>query len=182
VEKDVAFGPKNAMLPVEEIRLRVLTAMKAVDLAPELFLDRSPFRLSEGEKRRVAIAGILAMQPELLVFDEPTAGLDPRGVRGFASIIKRLRTEGKGVVVITHNMDFVAEVADRVVVMSRGAILFDGRPQELFGSLELLSQAGLERPALSAALSEMTPKLPFDVSDILTLQQLDERFKMYLRT
>lgn len=181
VEKDIAFGPKNAMLPPEEIRRRVEAAMSAVDLAPELFLERSPFRLSEGEKRRVAIAGVLAMQPKMLVFDEPTAGLDPRGVNRFVSIINRLRTEDKGVVVITHNMDFVAEVADRVVVMNKGAILFDGIPQALFKNSELLRQADLERPALSAALDEMTTKLPFEVRDILTIQQLEERFKMYFR-
>ncbi|RPH93229.1 MAG: ATP-binding cassette domain-containing protein [Calditrichaeota bacterium] len=181
VEKDIAFGPKNAMLPVEEIRQRVQAAMNAVDLAPELFLERSPFRLSEGEKRRVAIAGVLAMQPKLLVFDEPTAGLDPRGVRRFVSIIRRLQAEGQGVVVITHNMDFVAEVADRVVVMNKGAILFDGMPQELFNNTALINQADLERPALYAALAEMAPKLPFEVSDVLNIQQLEERFKMYLR-
>ena len=106
VYKDVAFGPTNLGVNASEIPDRVYAALEAVEIKPDKFKDRSPFKLSEGEKRRVAIAGILAMDPEMIVFDEPTAGLDPRGVRRMENLVERLIGAGKSVVLITHNMDF----------------------------------------------------------------------------
>lgn len=170
VEKDVAFGPKNFGLPAEEIDERVTEALAAVDLSPDFRL-RSPFRISEGEKRRVAVAGVLAMRPEMLVFDEPTAGLDPGGVRRFTAIIRRLLDAGKAVVVVTHNMDFVAEIADRVLVLRQGEMLFSGTPHELFRNQTLVEQADLELPTVVQALREYADWAA-KTRDILTFEQL----------
>jgi energy-coupling factor transport system ATP-binding protein len=181
VEKDIAFGPINFGLPPAIIEERVLAAMQAVDLNPEYFRRRSPFRISEGEKRRVAIAGVLAMQPDMLVFDEPTAGLDPQGVQRFARMIKRLLNSGKSIVVVTHNMDFVAEVANRVLVLSRGELLFSGAPAELFSNLALVRQADLELPAVLQTLQEWEEPLPEEMRAILSYEQLVNYLKLDLR-
>jgi energy-coupling factor transport system ATP-binding protein len=181
VEKDIAFGPKNFGLPTEEIEGRVLAAMQAVDMPPDYFRHRSPFRISEGEKRRVAIAGVLAMQPDMLVFDEPTAGLDPHGVRRFAMMIKRLKNADKAVVVVTHNMDFVADVADRVMVLSRGEMLFSGTPGELFSNPAMVRQADLELPAVLQTLQEWEEPLPAEMRTILSYEQLVDHLKLHLR-
>lgn len=181
VEKDIAFGPRNFGLPPAVIEERVLTAMQAVDLPPDHFRHRSPFRISEGEKRRVAIAGVLAMQPDMLVFDEPTAGLDPHGVRRFAAMIKRLSNSGKAVVVVTHNMDFVADVADRVIVLSQGEMLFSGTPAELFSNLPLILQADLELPAVLQALQQWEEPLPGEIRAMLSFEQLADYLKLDLR-
>lgn len=172
VAKDVGFGPQNLSLPDSEIDQRVTAAMKAVDLDRQIFGPRSPFRLSEGEKRRVAIAGVLAMNPEMVVFDEPTAGLDPNGTERMESIIKRLKVAGKSIVVISHNMDFVAQIADRIIVMMKGQIAFDGSPKNLFADQVLLGAAGLQVPEIVAALREFPhPKLQ-NPAAITTMDEL----------
>ena len=181
VEKDIAFGPKNFGLAPADIEERVLAAMQAVDLPPDYFRHRSPFRISEGEKRRVAIAGVVAMQPDMLVFDEPTAGLDPHGVRRFAAMIKRLSNAGKAVVVVTHNMDFVADVADRVIVLSRGEMLFSGTPAELFSNPAMVRQADLELPAVLHTLQEWEEPLSAEMRTILSYEQLVDHLKLHLR-
>lgn len=173
VEKDVAFGPKNFGLPAAEIHQRVTEALAAVDLSPD-FGPRSPFRISEGEKRRVAVAGVLAMRPEMLVFDEPTAGLDPGAVRRFTGIIRRLLDAGTAVVVVTHNMDFVAEIADRVLVLRQGRMLFAGTPYELFQDQTLIEQADLELPTVVQALREHGDWAA-QTRDVLTFAQLVRR-------
>jgi len=160
VYKDVAFGPRNLGYPASEVERRALEAMAAVDLDPELYSSRSPFHLSEGEKRRAAIAGVLAMGPEMVVFDEPTAGLDPKGVQLIQRIVRRLREEPQSVVLVTHHMDFVLELADRAVVLVAGEMVFNGPPAELFRDRELLERADLERPAFTTALDSLD--LPFD--------------------
>ncbi len=176
VEKDVAFGPRNFGLAEEEIHRRVEQALKDVNLDPQRFRQRSPFRLSEGEKRRAAIAGVLAMEPEMLVFDEPTAGLDPDGVRGFIALVQRLLQKGKAVVVVTHHMDFVAEAAQRVIALCAGEVIFDGAPEKLFADHRLLDRAGLEPPSLVHTLNRL-PSLPEDVRSALTMKQLRERLE-----
>jgi energy-coupling factor transport system ATP-binding protein len=181
VEKDIAFGPKNFGLPPVDIEERVLAAMQAVDLPPDYFRHRSPFRISEGEKRRVAIAGVLAMQPDMLVFDEPTAGLDPHGVQRFTGMIKRLLKAGKAVVVVTHNMDFVADVADRVVVLARGEMLFAGTPAKLFSNPAMVRQADLEPPAVLQTLQEWDESLPVEMRTMLSYEQLVDHLKLHLR-
>lgn len=155
VLKDVGFGPKNMGFSDDAISQIAREALMAVEIDPDTYGARSPFRLSEGEKRRVAIAGVLALQPDLVVFDEPTAGLDSAGVRKVESLIVKLVQSGKSVVVVTHNMDFAAKVAHRAVVLEKGKIVFDGATMTLFQDGALLSRAGLEVPKMVQVLREM---------------------------
>ena len=173
VRDDVAYGPKNLQLDNETINHRVTESLEMVGIDPKTFAERSPFQLSEGEKRRVAIAGILAMQPRMIVFDEPTAGLDPAGVRQFVSLVQSLIASGKSIVIISHNMDFVAQVADRVIVLKSGSVLFDGTCVDLFDDDNLLKTADLERPGIQAAILELGIQLPVKLSSVLTLQDLE---------
>lgn len=144
VEEDIAFGPENLGLDRKEIRKRVDESLEAVGMSE--YMHHEPHRLSGGQKQRVAIAGILAMQPDCVVFDEPTAMLDPRGRKDVMSIIKKLNKEmGKTVVLITHYMD-EATKADRVVVIDSGKIIADGKPKEVFNEVELLKNVGLDVP------------------------------------
>ena len=144
VEEDVAFGPENLGLPREEIRKRVDESLKAVGMSE--YMHHEPHRLSGGQKQRVAIAGIIAMQPECVVFDEPTAMLDPRGRKDVMNIISKLNKEmNKTVVLITHYMDEAAK-ADRVVVIDSGKIIADGKPHDVFNKVELLKGVGLDVP------------------------------------
>lgn len=151
VQADVAFGPGNLKLTNSKIEKRVARALDSVGLKVEDFGPRSPYRLSEGEKRRVAIAGVLAMEPEMVVLDEPTAGLDPKGVHRIEAILKRLNKMARTVVVITHNMDFVLRCAHRVVILSKGKAIFDGSPWQLFCQEDFLYKANLDMPGLISA-------------------------------
>jgi energy-coupling factor transport system ATP-binding protein len=177
VAKDVAFGPQNLGVRGEDIDRTVDEALRTVHLDPQEVSSRSPFRLSEGEKRRVAIAGVLAMDPDLVVFDEPTAGLDPGGVRLMANIVRELSARNKSVVIVTHNMDFVAEVCSRVVLLSEGSIRFDGLPGELFANRELLQQSGLDLPSLVTALQDSNLSIPEEMRNCISLQQLEEKLQ-----
>ena len=167
---DVAFGPRNMGLVEEQVDHRVRQALKDVALPFEHFSHRSPFQLSEGEKRRAAIAGVLAMQPEMIVFDEPTAGLDPASVRRIESICHRLKQNGRIVVVITHHMDFVANIADRVLVLAGGRLLFDGSPRHLFKRSDLIEQADLLLPPFVEELSKMAAVFPEHLNQALNLE------------
>lgn len=151
---DVAFGPRNLGLSEAEVEARVQRAAELVGLAREL-LERSPFQLSGGQARRLALAGILAMQPELLVVDEPGAGLDPRGRAEMLGLLKRLNRDGLTIVMVSHQMDEVAEVADLVLVLSEGRQLAFGPPREIFAETDLLATAGLEPPLPVLLLSEL---------------------------
>lgn len=155
VEEDVAFGPENLGLPPEEIRSRVEESLRAVDMWE--YKDHAPHKLSGGQKQRVAIAGVLAMHPDCLVLDEPTAMLDPQGRREVLDTVCRLNKErGMTVVLITHYMEEAA-MADRVVVMDDGRILADGSPKQVFADAEHLHAVGLDVPqptALCNALRE----------------------------
>lgn len=146
VRKDVAFGPKNLGLPDETIAERVDEALKAVGLDPGRFGDRSPFTLSGGEMRRVALAGVLAMRPGALVLDEPTAGLDPRGKEELLDRISTLHRKGLTLVLVTHSMDEAALLADRIVVMDAGRVILDGSPHEVFAREDDLRRIGLALP------------------------------------
>ena len=144
VEEDVAFGPENLGVSRDELRKRVDDALEAVGMSE--YMRHEPHRLSGGQKQRVAIAGILAMQPECVVFDEPTAMLDPRGRKDVMNIITKLNKEmNKTVVLITHYMDEAAK-ADRVVVIDSGKIICDGKPEKVFNEVELLKGVGLDVP------------------------------------
>jgi energy-coupling factor transport system ATP-binding protein len=147
VERDVAFGPKNMGLEEAEIATRVTEALRLVGLTPSEFAEKSPFELSGGEKRRAALAGILAMRPKYLVLDEPMAGLDPRGRREILALIESLRNDfGTGIVMVSHSMDDVAMYADRIAVLDKGTLFMVGTPEDVFShSTELLSM-GLNLP------------------------------------
>ena len=163
VEEDVAFAPENLGYPSDEIRRRVDEALKIVGMYE--FREHAPHLLSGGQKQRVAIAGVLAMGPECVVFDEPTAMLDPRGRESIVQVIRDLRdNRGVTVVLITHHMD-EAIFADRVVVMSDGGILMDGAPRDVFLDIDTLRRAGLDVPETAALLRELNEDgfdLPLD--------------------
>ena len=149
VFKDVCFGPKNMGLPQAEIEQRAKDALGMVGLT-EKFYKKSPFELSGGQKRRVAIAGVLAMKPKVLVLDEPTAGLDPRGRDEILDRVKALNSEwGLTVILVSHSMEDVAKYAERLLVMSGGEKRFDGTPKEVFKHYEELEELGLSAPQVS---------------------------------
>ena len=147
VEKDIAFGPKNLGLDENEIARRVKDAMRRVALDYDKLHDRSVFELSGGQMRRVAIAGVLAMEPQVLVLDEPCAGLDPRGREEILGLIKKLHEEaGTTIVMVSHSMDDVASLAERVIVMNHGEVAMDGAPRDVFSCGEELRGMGLDVP------------------------------------
>ncbi|MFQ5707651.1 MAG: ATP-binding cassette domain-containing protein [bacterium] len=148
VYDDVAFGPRNLELTDQEIEHRVRQALQLVALNFQQFKERSPLFLSEGEKRRVAIAGIIAMQPEFLALDEPTAGLDYSGVQAVTKIMKSLHARGTSILLISHSLELVAALVPRVVVLRAGKIIFDGTPTELFDQPGVLQATGLEVPRI----------------------------------
>ena len=167
VAKDIAFGPKNQGLPKEEISERVRYAMDCVHLDYEKYSERSPFELSGGQMRRVAIAGVLAMNPAVLILDEPTAGLDPRGRDRILTMLEELhRRENTTIVMVSHSMDDMARLATRLVVMAEGKILASGTPREIFAQEEMMVSAGLgvpEAARLCRALREKGLDLPADL-------------------
>jgi len=147
VERDVAFGPKNMGLSEEEAAPRVKEALTLVGLNPDEFAEKSPFELSGGEKRRAALAGILAMRPKYLVLDEPMAGLDPRGRREILALIESLRRDfGTGIVMVSHSMDDVAMYADRIAVLDKGSLFMVGTPEDVFACSTELLDMGLNLP------------------------------------
>jgi len=178
---DVAFGPRNMGLSDEEVRSRVERALAAVDIDTAL-AERSPFELSGGEKRRVAIAGVLAMEPSVLVLDEPTAGLDPRGRQDMLRQIQRLQAERDlTVVFVSHNMAEVATLADRLVVMERGEIVMEGPPKTIFAQGDKLGAIGLGVPEMTALMAKLREK-GWDVPDsVLTVEEAEEAIMAVLR-
>lgn len=159
VEKDVAYGPKNLGLSEEEIRARVREAISLVGLSYEEIRDRSPFELSGGQKRRVAIAGVIAMRPQVLILDEPTAGLDPRGKKEILALIRKLKeTSSPTVIIISHDMEAVAENCDKVALFSDGKILAVTSPRELFYDEALLAQAEMDIPVVVKVVKELAKR------------------------
>ncbi len=148
VREDVGFGPKNMKLSEDEIALRVSEAMAMVGLSLEEFAEKSPFELSGGEKRRAALAGILAMRPKYLVLDEPMAGLDPQGRQSILGMLEKLRQEtGCSIIMVSHSMEDVARHADRILVMNRGEVMYLDTPKTVFSYSEELAEMGLSLPA-----------------------------------
>lgn len=171
VEDDVAFGPENLGVPPDEIRKRVDKALEDVNMGA--FKKKAPHLLSGGQKQRIAIAGVVAMKPQCIIFDEPTAMLDPKGRREIMSIIDELHNEGITVVLITHFMEETVN-ADRLIIMHEGKILLDGSPQDVFTHSELLHSVNLDVP-LMAELSELLRKKGIDVpKDIITEEKMVE--------
>ena len=154
VLEDVSFGPKNLGLPLLEIQQRAFQAIAAVGLEDTIY-DMSPFELSGGQKRRVAIAGVLAMQPEMLVLDEPVAGLDPAGRRELLDMLKKLNEDGMTIVLVSHDMEDVAEYAKRIVVMDHGKIALDGDTTQVFRQERTLQELGLEIPVVTHLMKEL---------------------------
>ena len=149
VYKDVAFGPKNMGLPQEEIDRRVRASVRAVGLSDEM-LEKSPFALSGGQKRRVAIAGVMAMEPEVLILDEPTAGLDPRGCEDILSLLRAYHTQrGSTVVLVSHSMEEIARSTQRIIVLDRGGVRMEGTPAQVFARARELEAVGLDVPQVT---------------------------------
>lgn len=163
VAKDVAFGPKNLGISGEQLNKNVKEAIEKVGLHYEEIAERSPFELSGGQMRRVAIAGVLAMKPSFLILDEPTAGLDPAGRKSILSLVKELHSAGgMTVMMVSHNMDDISELATRLIVLSHGEVVLDGTPREVFSHEELMEQVGLEIPQ-AARLANLLRKQGFAI-------------------
>ncbi len=180
VEKDIAFGPKNMGLSPDAVKERVLAAMDMVGLHYEEVGQKSPFELSGGQMRRVALAGVLAMQPRILVLDEPTAGLDPRARQYLLSDIQRLHREGTTVVMISHSMDDVAMLATRIAVMEMGKLAMTGSPEEIFSQYDRLTGMGLDVPQASV-LSHRLKRQGLDIGDCYQLSCLADKLEKLLK-
>lgn len=173
VERDVAFGPKNMGLSDGETALRVRRALAQVGLPEAEILARSPFELSGGQRRRVAIAGVLAMEPQVLILDEPTAGLDPRGREEVLALVGAIHAQRRcTVVMVSHSMDEVARVASRVVVMNRAEIAIDGTPRDVFARSAELKEMGLDIPAVAQLCAELKLRGADVPPGIMTLGEL----------
>lgn len=168
---DVCFGPKNLGLPKEEVEARAKKALQMVGLK-EKYYKQSPFELSGGQKRRVAIAGVLAMNPEVLVLDEPTAGLDPKGRDEILTQISKLKKERHmTIVLVSHSMEDVARFVDRLIVMNKGEAVYDGTPREVFRHYKELEKIGLAAPQVTYLMYKLKEK-GFDVNtDIITVEE-----------
>lgn len=175
IEKDIAFGPSKLNLSAEEITKRVKDAMYMVGLNYEELKDKSPFELSGGQKRRVAIAGVLAMKPDILILDEPTAGLDPKGRDEILNQIRVVQqTYGTTIILVSHSMDDVSRLVNRLIVMNRGEVAFDGTPRQIFAHQQKMEAIGLGVPKV-VELSNKLREQGWEISeDILTLEEMKE--------
>ncbi|MFG6337722.1 MAG: energy-coupling factor transporter ATPase [Lachnospiraceae bacterium] len=174
VFKDVCFGPKNLGLSQKETELRAYAALKQVGLADEYFYQ-SPFDLSGGQKRRVAIAGVLAMKPEILILDEPTAGLDPKGRDEILDQIARLKEEtGITVILVSHSMEDVAKYVERIIVMNRGSVLYDDVPREVFKHYLELEQVGLAAPQVTYIMQALAKRGMKVDTAVTTLKEAEQ--------
>ena len=183
VEKDIAFGPGNLGLDEEEISKRVRKSMEAVGLDYEIYKDKSPFDLSGGQKRRVAIAGVIAMNPEVLILDEPTAGLDPGGRDEIFNLIKKLHRDNNITIILSsHSMDDMAKLAQTIIVMNHGKIEFMGTPREVFTShADKLREIGLDVPQVLELATKLRQK-GFDIRpDILTVEEVKDEILKVMR-
>ena len=179
--KDISFGPKNMGLGEDEIRQRVTEAAAIVGL-PETLLQRSPFELSGGQKRRCAIAGVIAMHPEVLILDEPTAGLDPKGRDDIFSMIRSYQKATEAaVIIVTHSMEDAALLADRILVMNRGKLALNGTVREIFRHADELEAMGLNIPASTKLIADLR-RNGCDLSpDVYTAQAAADEIEAYLR-
>ena len=180
VYKDVAFGPKNLKIDFNEIELRVKTAIELVGLDFDEVKDRSPFELSGGQKRRVAIAGVLAMRPKILILDEPTAGLDPKGRKEMYELINKVKKEcTPTIVIISHNMDEIAGFADRIAVLDKGKLVYNLPPKELFKHDKELILMGLDLPVV-VRMQNYLKEQGFDIqSNAVTVDEFVSEFVEY---
>ncbi len=175
VFKDIAFGPRNMGLEGSEVEKRVRYSMELMGLKYSLYKDRSPFSLSGGEKRRTAMAGIMAMDPEVIILDEPAAGMDPLGRRKFMEKICMLHRDEKiTVILVTHNMEEVSRLADRLFVLSQGKMVLEGKPSLVFNSPDTIREAGLDIPSLTYLLTRMRESGKEIRTDIFTVEEAGE--------
>lgn len=183
IERDIAFGPTNLKLNEEEIKNRVKKAMEMVGLDYETYKDKSPFDLSGGQKRRVAIAGVIAMEPKVLILDEPTAGLDPKGRDDILGQIRQLHDKyGMTIVLVSHSMEDVAKLAEKIIVMNKGKVVLTGTPKEVFKEVDILEEIGLGVPQVTYLMKELIKK-GFDVSDeAYTIEQAKEEILKFFKS
>lgn len=182
VAKDVAFGPKQVGMTGEELDRVVEESIRLTGLNYEEVKERSPFELSGGQKRRVAIAGVLAMKPEILILDEPTAGLDPSAHRDVLELIRRIhRKERMTILLVSHNMGDIAELADRVLVMNRGKLVMNGTPAEVFSRGEPLWEMGLGLPPAAEFMERLKERMPGIDAAQLSIEDAAKEICRYLK-
>lgn len=182
VAKDVAFGPKQVGMTGEELDRVVEESIRLTGLDYEAVKERSPFELSGGQKRRVAIAGVLAMKPEILILDEPTAGLDPSAHRDVLELIRRIhRKERMTILLVSHNMGDIAELADRVLVMNRGKLVMNGTPAEVFSRGEPLWEMGLGLPPATEFMERLRDRMPGINAAQLSIEDAAKEICRYLK-
>lgn len=183
VAKDVAFGPKQVGMTGEELDRVVEESIRLTGLDYEEVKERSPFELSGGQKRRVAIAGVLAMKPEILILDEPTAGLDPSAHRDVLELIRRIhRQERMTILLVSHNMGDIAELADRVLVMNRGKLVMNGAPAEVFARGKQLREMGLGQPQAMEFMERLKERLPGIDAAPLSIEDAAKEICRYLES
>lgn len=181
VKEDVAFGPKNMGLTKEEIDKQVKFGLDAVGL-DESYYEKSPFELSGGQKRRVAIAGVLAMNPEILILDEPTAGLDPKGRNELFEQLKKMHQElGLTIVLISHSMEDVAKYVEKLFVLYKGRIAYTGSPREVFAHGKELEKIGLAMPQIKYIMEDLKQKGMDVDTDVLTVEEAAAKIIAYLK-
>lgn len=182
VVKDISFGPQKLGLNEAQVLERVKRAMEIVGLSYDKYKELSPFEISGGQKRRVAIAGVVAMEPKVLILDEPTAGLDPKGRDEILQQIKNLHKEYKmTIILVSHSMEDVAKLASRILVMNNGKTILDGEPADIFKEIELLESVGLAVPQVTYLVRELR-KHGFDISDeIYTTDQALNALKQIIK-
>lgn len=182
IYNDIAFGPRNLNISEEEVARRVEETLELVGLDYSTFRDRSPFNLSGGQQRKVAIAGVLAMKPEVLILDEPTAGLDPRGRNQLMDLLKLLhKNAGMTIILISHRMEEIALLASRIIVMNKGRISMDGTPADIFANVEEIKGLSLGLPEITEILHLVKNKGYNVKTDIFTLQEAVDELARELR-
>jgi energy-coupling factor transport system ATP-binding protein len=182
VQKDVAFGPKNQGLSQEEIDTRVRQSIKMVGLDFETIKDKSPFELSGGQMRRVAIAGVLAMEPAVLILDEPTAGLDPRGREEILAQIKLLHTQKQiTVILVSHSMEDIGKMVDKILVINEGEVVFFDTPSHVFTQISTLESIGLAVPEVTYLMRRLKEKYPEIREDIFTVEAAKKEILKVIR-
>ncbi|MGM0396289.1 MAG: energy-coupling factor transporter ATPase [Bacillota bacterium] len=183
IYKDIAFGPKNLGLSEDEVDIRVREAMDLVGLDFEELKERSPFELSGGQKRRVAIAGVIAMKPKVLILDEPTAGLDPQGRDDILDEIRKIYDKEKiTIILVSHSMEDIARLVNRIFVMHRGKIALDGSTREIFSKTDQLEEMGLGIPQITKFMKIFKEKGNIVRDDVLTIEEAKEEILNYLRS
>ena len=183
VAADVAFGPRNLGLDQEEIEARVRESLRLVNLDYEAIKDKSPFDFSGGQKRRIAMAGVLAMQPRVLILDEPTAGLDPRAHRDVLEMIRQYHAARPDsiIILVSHNMNDIAEYADRVLVLDKGQVIFHDTPKEVFAKSAELRAIGLDIPDLADLAEKLTARGFTVPGDLFTIPEMAQAIAAVLR-